>query len=74
MTEDLREDAKLLITSIERVHLGLWRYLSKQEWAEATASFRAAYTQSRTYADAWLAVVRLISAIRCDHTNTIYNQ
>lgn len=72
---ELAEDLAVLRKAYETIHPGLYRYASREEIAARFDALASEFATERTLADAYLALSRFASTIRCGHTHTnFYNQ
>lgn len=69
----LQEDLKVMQSLLEAFHPSLYAYFPREEWMEASASFRYGIKDSlTTHQFLYGTVLPLISSIRCGHTQARY--
>ena len=66
----LGADADELGDAFKTLHPGIYRYLSEDDFDQQFALFKASMEHSQTDGDAFLAIARFSSAIKCGHTWT----
>ncbi|MEM6967437.1 MAG: S41 family peptidase [Bacteroidota bacterium] len=73
--EQLADDYQLIEEMVLNVHPGTYRYNSKEEIKKGLAELQQTFSQPISYAEAYLAISKLLGQIQCDHTYaSFYNQ
>lgn len=64
----LREDFRVLRDTLEKIHPGLFRYLTPEEFAAEARSFEADLDRPMSEQELFVRVSQFVTRIRCGHT------
>ncbi len=64
---DLREDAGVLVEALEALHPGLYRYTTREQFAQRVAELNATLSRDMTTGEAYVAFSQFLAQVRCGH-------